>query len=329
MGGLKFHSIYQERVWGGRNFEKKLARTALPPGKKVGESWEIIDRTRAVQGQAVSAVAQGPFEGSTLSALMTEQREWIMGPHYPKGKPFPILVKWLDCQERLSLQVHPPLDVASRLGGEPKSENWYFYATEPDAVILVGLKKGVTRSQFKAALANNDILSLVHCCKTRPGDSLFIPSGRVHAIGGGNLILEIQQNSDTTYRVHDWGRVGLDGNPRQLHIEASLQSIDFYDNEPVLIHRKKGRQRLVDSPYFRIQKWDLSPDGAPLQFTAKQQPRLLHGIRGRLEERHGKSPPLHCGDTLLLPFAENFCFYAVEEATTVLVTDQFVPSISS
>jgi mannose-6-phosphate isomerase len=177
-----------------------------------------------------------PIFGASVDTKRWEQDRKhgadVMGPRWPTGKPFPLLVKWLDCRERLSLQVHPPAAVAAELRGEPKTENWYIAHSAPEANLIVGLKRGATRAQFERAIGDNTVEACVHHFRVAAGDSILVRSGQVHAIDAGILILEIQQNSDTTYRVHDWGRVGLDGLPRQLHVVQSLRSIDWTDFEP-------------------------------------------------------------------------------------------------
>ena len=223
---LCFSPLYQTRVWGGRRLEAALGRS-LPPSEPVGESWEIVDRP-----EAQSIVASGPLAGRSLRDLISTRGADLMGPTWPITRRFPILVKWLDCRERLSLQVHPPAAVAPSLGGEPKTENWYIAQSSPNAELIVGLKRGVTRAAFEQALDAQTVEQCVHHFPVAAGDSILVHSGQVHAIDAGNLILEIQQNSDTTYRVYDWGRVGLDGRPRQLHVEESLRSIDWQDFEP-------------------------------------------------------------------------------------------------
>ena len=145
-----------------------------------------------------------------------------MGPSWPKERPFPILVKWLDCRDRLSVQVHPPAAIAPKLGGEPKTENWYFGKTDAGAAVYAGLKAGVTKESFEKAIADGTVDQSLDRLAVRDGDSLLIHSGTMHAIDAGNVILEIQQNSDTTYRVYDWGRAGLDGKPRTLHVRESV-----------------------------------------------------------------------------------------------------------
>ena len=302
-----FDPIYQERVWGGTGFSKHLNRE-LPEGKVIGESWEIVDRPEA---QSTTA------EGQTIRELIASDPEGIMGAGWPPDKPFPILVKWLDCQEKLSLQVHPPASVAPELNGEPKTENWYIAHAEPHATLMAGLKEGVTREDFEAGLQDNQLEPLVHTMNVTAGESIFIPSGRIHAIGGGNLILEIQQNSDTTYRVYDWGRVGLDGKPRELHIEESLKSTDFDDFEPQTLKPVSGNQILAESTVFNLNKIDLQA-GDFLCFEAGE-PRILSLVSGKLKEADGGI--LTPGTNALLPARETFDFLAVETCELLLTQD--------
>src|SRR5208283_4935377 len=147
---------------------------------------------------------------------------------------FPLLCKILDAREKLSLQVHPPASRAAELGGDPKTEMWYIADAAPDAELYAGFKRGVTRAQFEKKIRTGDVAGCFHRIKVRKGDAMFLPSGRVHAIGAGLVIFEIQQNSDTTYRVFDWNRTGLDGQSRELHVAQSIASIDFNDFEPAL-----------------------------------------------------------------------------------------------
>ena len=207
-----------ERVWGGRRLAERLGKP-LPPGVPIGESWELVDRE-----DAQSVVDTGEHAGITLHELWTEHREAVFG-EIPDSPRFPLLAKILDARETLSVQVHPPAAVAPELGGEPKTEMWYLIEAEEGAELFAGFRPGVDRRQFESALGNGDVADLLHRVPVRAGDALFIPSGRCHAIGAGCLIVEIQQNSDTTYRVFDWNRVGLDGKPRALHIESSRRPL--------------------------------------------------------------------------------------------------------
>lgn len=303
-----FNPIYQERVWGGTGFATHLKRD-LPEGKVIGESWEIVDRPEA---QSITA------EGQSIRELIASDPEGIMGAGWPADKPFPILVKWLDCQEKLSLQVHPPAAVAPELNGEPKTENWYIAHAEPHATLMAGLRKGVSKSVFQMALESNKLEPLIHTMNVTAGESIFIPSGRIHAIGGGNLILEIQQNSDTTYRVYDWGRIGLYGSKRQLHIKESLKSTDFNDFEPNTLKPTGGNQVLAESDVFKIRKRCLKA-GETLQFEAGA-PRILSIVRGSLTEADGSTIPTSAN--ALLPAAASFEFTATVD-TELLLTEDF------
>jgi mannose-6-phosphate isomerase len=309
MQAILFQPIYQERVWGGRNLETKLGRE-LPDGKVIGESWEIVDRPEARSRTEA---------GSTIRELIANDPEAVMGVGWPADRPFPILIKWLDCQEKLSLQVHPPAEIADELGGEPKTENWYIAQAEPHATLIAGLKNGVTREAFEQGLKDNALNPLVHSFPVRAGESIFIPSGRLHAIGGGNLILEIQQNSDTTYRVYDWGRVGLDGKPRQLHVEESLKSIDFDDFEPGTVRTGSDSQTLVESEVFKLRK-EVLAEGETLSFPGGA-PSLLSMLGGRLTSQNSRT--LQPGENALLPACESFTFTAADK-TECLVTSDFV-----
>jgi len=310
---LRFKPIYQERVWGGRGLESFLGRT-LPGAAPIGESWDLVDRP-----EAQSVVAAGPWAGKSLRELMDSAGAEIMGPGWPRARPFPILVKWLDCRERLSLQVHPPATIAEQLGGEPKTENWFVARAEPGAAVLAGLKPGVDTTAFRAALKNNTAESLVHRLPTRAGDSLLIRSGVVHAIDGGNLILEIQQNSDTTYRVYDWGRVGLDGKPRAMHVEQSMASLAANTADaPHLVSSVAKTATLADCPEFRITRQQLAREER-LAFQAGNQARILSIVTGKLST---DGDDLATGDNALLPYAGSFAFVA-EEDSIVLVTDNF------
>jgi mannose-6-phosphate isomerase len=312
---LTFNPLYMERVWGGRGLEAKLGRT-LPANKVIGESWELVDRK-----DEQSVVADGPLAGKTIRELLESSAADILGPGRDGSRPFPILIKWLDCQDRLSLQVHPPAAIAPALGGEPKTENWYIAECDEGASLIVGLKKGVTKEQFTQALEDNKAEDCVHRFPVKAGDSILVESGRMHAIDAGNLILEIQQNSDTTYRVYDWGRVGLDGAPRQLHIQESLQSIDFEDFEPEALKIVPGTQTLADCKEFRIRKFELKPGDEALKLPAGEGARLIHVVNGQVNDTLSGTE-LNKGSNYLQPYVTAAHLSAVEP-TTVLVTDQF------
>ncbi len=312
---LQFEPIYQERVWGGRALTNAFART-LPAGKMIGESWEIVDRP-----EAQSTVRGGRHAGRTLRSLIETHGPELMGPQWDPSRRFPILVKWLDCRERLSLQVHPPAEKAVALRGEPKTENWFIAEVNPGAALIVGLRQGVDRSRFEQAVAEGTVEACVNRFAVAAGDSILVRSGTVHAIDAGNLILEIQQNSDTTYRVYDWGRMGLDGKPRQLHLAEALESIRWGQPEPKPMRSAPTGAVLADCAEFLIRRVPLAR-GERLVFEAGQQPRLLHIAQGRVRE-NSASKSASRGDNLLLSFSGQFTFVAAEESL-LLVTENFV-----
>ena len=174
---LTFHPIFKDRVWGGRNLERLYGKR-LPPGQPIGESWEITDRP-----EGVSVIANGPLRGKDLRWLMENHTEELLGSARSPAGRFPLLVKILDAREKLSLQVHPSASVAAQLDGEPKTEMWYMADTTPEAELYVGLKRGVTRSEFERKIKHGTVADCFHRLAVRPSDAMFLPSGRVHAIG--------------------------------------------------------------------------------------------------------------------------------------------------
>ncbi|MCC7519539.1 MAG: class I mannose-6-phosphate isomerase [Verrucomicrobiae bacterium] len=293
-----FAPRYKERPWGAQAIARLGAHPPIPAGQRIGESWEISDR----EGDE-SVIADGPWRGKTLRELLDTRGAEVMRRPWPKGQRFPLLVKILDCAERLSLQVHPPPAVAAALGGEPKTEAWYLLDAAPGAALLAGFRRGTTRAAFARALRSGkpgEIEAMISRLPVRRGDAIFTPSGRIHAIDAGCLILEVQQNSDTTYRVYDWGRVGLDGRPRALHLEESLCAADFEDVEPLLapLAGKGGRRVLADCAYFRLEEW--SPEAAGEMEC--QAPAILHAADGACEVvSPNGAVAVPAGATALLP----------------------------
>jgi mannose-6-phosphate isomerase len=228
-----------------------------------------------------------------LHELWTQQREEIFGDLADTPR-FPLLIKILDAQEKLSLQVHPPQNIASKLGGEPKSEFWYVAAANPDAEVFVGFREPITRDTFEEKLRNGTVIDYIHKIAVQSGDAIFLPAGRVHAIGAGNLLIEIQQNSDTTYRVFDWNRIDpTTGMKRELHIQQAIQCIDFEDVQPKLI-QSEG-ELLISQSLFEIRKWNLDEarEAAPLgQFA------IVCCLTGNLSCAKVKLAP---GDLFLIP----------------------------
>ena len=298
---LTFEPICKERIWGGRNLETLYGKR-LPPLLPIGESWEISDRP----GDA-SVIANGPLTGKNLRWLMENHRAELLGNAKPANENrFPLLIKILDAREKLSLQVHPPADKAAGLGGEPKTEMWFIADAAPGAELYAGLKRGVTRVEFERRVQDGSVAQCFHHVPVRAGDAMFLPSGRVHAIGSGLVIFEIQQNSDTTYRVFDWNRVGLDGKPRELHVAQSLASIDFGDFEPSLVGRKLSgtdkikTRSLVRDPLFNVETVEMKM-GTSLDLKPREL-QIVAAVRGQLEIKSGSvSVNLSAGQFCLVP----------------------------
>lgn len=298
---LTFTPIFKERVWGGRELARLYGK-ALPEGVPIGESWELTDRP-----EGVSQITNGPLAGKDLRWLMEQHAPALLGESPSQGGKFPLLVKILDAREKLSLQVHPPAALATSLGGEPKTEMWYVADAAPEADLFVGLKPGVTREEFTRKTHDGTVADCFHRHAVKSGDAMFLPSGRVHALGGGNLIFEIQQNSDTTYRVFDWNRKGLDGKPRELHIEQSLKCIDFQDFAPPLIQPQSieiggvPAQLLVADALFQVSKITLG-DTQTMTVTGRQRFELAAALTGGLRiESVGVTVTLAPGEFCLLP----------------------------
>ncbi len=278
---LTFRPLLKERIWGGRNLERLYGK-ALPPRVLIGESWEVSDRPGDV-----SVIANGPLAGKDLHWLVENHGTELLGSVKPHAGRFPLLIKILDAQEKLSLQVHPPADKAAALGGEPKTEMWYIADAKPEAELYVGLRRGVTREEFERKVRDGAVADCFHRVPVKAGDVMFLPSGRVHAIGAGLVIFEIQQNSDTTYRVFDWNRLGANGKPRELHVAESLASINFQDFEPALVggsfKEADGIQvrSLVQDPLFTVEACRVAADAELC--LASNRVQLIGLLSGKLE----------------------------------------------
>jgi len=261
LGPLRFERRFVEKVWGGRALERRLG-IQLPEGP-IGETWEVVDRA-----DENSVVAEGPDEGATLRALVEEYGEALLGasPATKDGR-FPLLVKYIDASQNLSVQVHPDEETAERLGGgaEGKTEAWYVVDVAEGGALYVGLRPEVTRERFAEIADGPGVVDALQRWDVRPGDCLLVPGGTVHAIGAGVTILEVQQNSDTTYRIWDWGRVGLDGKPRETHLDQALASARFgaVQEGPRRLGweaRAEGvlRARAARSLYFEMNTWEIA-----------------------------------------------------------------------
>ncbi len=305
----KFEPLPQERIWGGRSLEEKFGRV-LPAGKKIGETWELVDRPEAqsvIEGtcQTLGSVWAGP------------DRKKIFGTRAPDAPHFPILIKLLDAQDKLSLQVHPPAEMGKELGGEPKTEMWFFLETKLGADIYAGLKRGIRKTEFENALKNGTVAGCFHRLVTEAGQAMFLPSGRVHAIGAGNLILEIQQNSDTTYRVYDWDRKDETGNLRALHVKEALASIRWDDHEPAFV-QPRG-ERLLACDYFKITRWWLSRGEIREMVSDARTFRYLFVADGKVKEEESGEEWAKGAARFITANHESVILHGVEESTVVQV----------
>lgn len=314
MRAISFKPIYMERVWGGRELENIFGRKLPSADIPYGEAWEMADRA-----EALSIVSSGPLKGASLHELWQNHRDEIFGQDLEDSPRFPLLLKTLDARDKLSIQVHPPAEIAPDLGGEPKTEMWYIADTEPGAKLYVGLQAGISKADFEEAIEAGTVDQVVHSITPKVGDSIFIPSGRLHAIGAGLLIYEIQQNSDTTYRVFDWNRLGLNGQPRELHVAQSMRCIDFSDIEPEM--DKTQDNTLASCSYFRVERLHLS-ENTELNNPDPERFSIVTVISGELRSDDGKK--YAPGDFLLLP--RNAKPLTVSIPSTVLQTS--IPRVS-
>lgn len=321
---LRFEPILKELIWGGRRLETVLGKT-LGAGSHYAESWELADH-----GDDVSRVAEGPLRGASLRELVRERGNALLGPALGPRAQFPLLVKFLDAHQVLSVQVHPDDALGRKLANDNgKTEAWVVIHAEPGSLIYAGLQSGVTREQFAAAIASGAVEPLLHRFEPQPGDCTLIPAGTVHAIGAGVLVAEIQQMSDATFRVFDWGRVGADGKPRALHVAQALESTDYTRGpvNPVTpeIERSAAgvRERLARCPYFAFERLRL--DG-PMTVGSSERFTILLGLGGTAEVWHeGAGARIERGQTLLLPAALGECTIAPAEAGEAVVLTCVVP----
>ncbi len=294
--------IYRRYLWGGRRFATALGRD-LPPGDDYAESWELVDR-----GADQSTVAAGPLAGRTLGALVRERGRELFGRSAPLPA-FPLLFKFLDARLDLSVQVHPDDARASRLvpPDRGKTEAWYVVDAAPGARIWAGTTPGIDAEAFAAALHAGRIADILHWFEPRPGDCVFIPAGTVHAIGAGLLVAEIQQSSDVTYRLHDWGRIGADGQARPLHVAAGLDAVTRFGPVAAATPMATGDpavHRLVTCDSFVFDEVRPQATGGRWAVGGDDGCHVLAVIAGRVrfDDRWGL-PPLRRGACALVPAA--------------------------
>ncbi len=299
---LHFEAIYKNTLWGGRRLEGLLGRP-LPGGDPVGEAWVLSD-----QGDHPTRVTHGPLRGHTLRQLMESDASRILGPRANEAHRFPLLLKFLDARDTLSVQVHPHDKHVHLLpqGQRGKTEAWVVLHADPDSRIYAGLKPGLGADDLRRALRDRTVADCLATYTPRVGDCFFLPAGTVHALGGGVVLFEVQQNSDVTFRLYDWDRVDAKtGHPRQLHVDEALACTDFASppTGPVRpIAEAEGpvqRERLVCCPYFQL--WRVKTS-VPFRAGAPGRCRVLVGLEGKAELTHqGRNYPIEKGDVVLLP----------------------------
>lgn len=318
---LIFAPILKDKVWGGRRLES--IGKALPTGMLIGESWELADlmSTSASGGggaAAHSVIINGPLAGKTIRDAVQQWGPGLLGPAQPTADGgFPLLVKFLDARENLSVQVHPsPGYAALNFGCNLKTECWMILAAEPGAVIYKGIKPGVTRELFARHIESNEVANDMIAVPAIVGECHNLPSGTCHALGGGVLAAEIQTPSDTTYRVYDWGRTG-----RELHIEQAMACIDFGPPPPVArVPSGMPRGRLVTTEYFLVDSVTIpAMSTAALDFGPRATVVMM--LEGHADLRAaGGSTLLSAGQTVLVPasLAESATLRAASHAHALL-----------
>ncbi len=325
---FKFAPIYKEKIWGGDALARLFGRQL--PSAQVGESWDI-----AAHPHGQSVVSNGPLTGAKLVDLLESHREKIMGktPMGTAGQ-FPLLVKLLDCNDWLSIQVHPDDEYARTYenGELGKTETWVVLHAEPGAQIVYGAKPGTTKEQFAGAIAEGQVEELLQMVEVKVGDVYSVPAGTLHALGKGVVVAEVQQNSDTVYRAYDWGRVGDDGKPRELHVEQALNVIDFSRTAPKqaaagigpkqLVAGRVGecQQTLLDTnDKYAMERIELAGQWSPVH---ENRVEICMALEGQCNvSGGGEQIQLRPGDSILVPAAvEDLTF-----AGTAVLLRAYVP----
>ncbi len=314
---LRFEPIYQYRLWGGRRLANLLS-APLPNGP-VGEAWVLSDRD-----DHASTVGNGPLKGQTIGQLMDGFQEQLMGKLAGWFRRFPLLLKFLDAHEMLSVQVHPgyPADRPLPEGEMAKTEAWVVIAAGHDSRIYAGLKPGATPDILRQSIANGTLEDHLASFTPKPGDGVFIPAGTVHALGGDVVVFEIQQNSDTTFRLYDWGHVDTEtGKPRALQVDQALGCIDFADGAAGLVHptldvAAPERELVFDCEPFRL--WRLRSH-SPFPVGGVDLPRVLVCVEGAGQIEHdGASYAVEKGEVWLLPAVVGVCHFRPSDAVNLL-----------
>ncbi len=298
---FRFRPVLKTTIWGG---DKIIPFKHLQSDQQqVGESWEIS----GVKGNE-TIVSEGPYEGRSLNDVLATLKSKLVGEENYKrfGDEFPLLIKFIDARQDLSIQVHPTDEIARRQGKDRgKTEMWYIMDSAPDAKLYCGLKEQLTPEQYKEKVASDTITDALAQYQVKEGDVFFLPAGRIHAIGSGCFLAEIQQTSDVTYRIYDYKRKDKDGNYRELHTREAAESIDFHVESDYrtdyVAHRNQGVP-LVQCPYFCTAIYDLD-EPMTLDYSELDSFVVLIALSGNgtITSPDGQSTTFQTGDTLLLP----------------------------
>jgi mannose-6-phosphate isomerase len=307
MNIFKFQPLLKSTLWGG---ERIIPFKHLNDNmENVGESWEI---SGVKDNETI--VSEGQYKGKKLNDLVAELKEKLVGKECYKryGDEFPLLIKFIDARQDLSIQVHPTDEIAKKQGRERgKTEMWYLMDSAPGAKLYSGLKKKITPEEYKKMVEDDTICDALAQYAVKEGDVFFLPAGRIHAIGAGCFLAEIQQTSDVTWRIYDFKRKDKNGNYRELHTQQASEAIDYavYDNyrteyTPV----QNQRQEVVKCQYFTTSIFDLTSDGGEktLDYTDHDGFVILIGVKGEgtLTNANGESTSLSTGETILIPATE-------------------------
>lgn len=321
MQPLIFKPLLKRIRWGGRRLGSVLHKP-IGPESDYAESWEIADH-----GEDQSVVSRGEFVDQTLAQVVEQQNVPLFGRHTGRSQ-FPLLVKFLDANDVLSVQVHPDDQLAKQFdpAENGKTEAWVILDAVPGSELFVGLKEGVTADELRTALGDGTVDGLLHRIPAKAGDCVFVPAGTVHAIGAGVLLAEIQQSSDLTFRMHDWGRVGADGLPRELHVDQALQTTDF-DRGPVgpvtpkRVDSDHLQEELVRSEHFVLHR---HRGEVPFPMPRDDVFHVLMVIAGRGQLKSANETiELPLGQTVLLPAERSDAL--IKPTDDIVILDAFLP----
>lgn len=301
---IKFNPVFKDYLWGGRELAK-LGKD-IPEGI-VAESWEL-----SCHPDGISAIANGEFSGMALTDFINKHGKRVIGNEFSEEqiKKFPLLIKFIDANDRLSVQVHPNDEYANthENGEFGKNEMWYIISSKPGAKLILGAKAGVTKEAFAAAVKDNKIAECLNEVEVFPGDILNIPSGLLHAIGEGIVLAEIQQNSNTTYRVYDYDRIDKQGNKRPLHIDKALEVIDFKlpkgkakaDGLEVKLDSASKKSYKIANKYFSVELYDIKSEIKENADGSKFFIYVFVDGDGKISYNDGEIS-VHKGETVLIP----------------------------